>query len=121
MAEHINDAIEEQVRAQVEDQLTYHIPQTLQAQVFDQKRQLDEVKRALFNSWVTRSLGTLITFHMVLYGAERAGEEMPYCVRTTSTSLYALSTCPMGRSPHYSLKTSPPCLQSTVSDSIPLN
>lgn len=50
MAEHINNAIEEQVRAQVEYQLTYHIPATLQEQVFDQKRQLDEVKRALHNS-----------------------------------------------------------------------
>lgn len=50
VAEHINDQIDEQVRAQVEEQLMGHIPATLQEQVEDHKRQLDDVKRALHNS-----------------------------------------------------------------------
>jgi hypothetical protein len=50
VAEHINDQIEEQVRVQVEEQLTNHIPATLQEQVEDHRRQLDDVKRALHNS-----------------------------------------------------------------------
>lgn len=50
VAEHINDQIDEQVRVQVEEELTNHIPATLQEQVDDHKRQLDDVKRALHNS-----------------------------------------------------------------------
>lgn len=64
VAEHINNVIEEQVRAQVEYQLTYHIPETLQEQVSDQKRQLDEVKRALHNSESRRRNALLRSNHL---------------------------------------------------------
>jgi len=53
VTEHIASQIDEQVRAQVEQHLTTHIPATLQEQVADHKRQLDDVKRALHNSFVS--------------------------------------------------------------------
>ncbi|KAF8584311.1 hypothetical protein K439DRAFT_1567723 [Ramaria rubella] len=65
VAEHISDQIDEQVRAQVEQQLlTNHIPVTLQDQVADHRRQLDDVKRALHNSESRRANALLRSNHL---------------------------------------------------------
>ncbi|KIJ31269.1 hypothetical protein M422DRAFT_234653 [Sphaerobolus stellatus SS14] len=64
VAEHINDQIDDQVREQVEYQLTYHIPATLQEEVADHKRQLEDVKRALHNSESRRANALLRSNHL---------------------------------------------------------
>lgn len=90
------DTIDEVVKEQVKAELPRVIPKSLQDEVAVHRKQLQEVQRALHNSYVT--LSAVVSSADTEYAPGRVAARTRCCARRSSPKICTRSTRPTGRS-----------------------